>query len=210
MIKRILAIASMLACMVSCRFAEAEYLDPVELGGTPKEVHRDSAEGWWSFDVFSNRPYKAEIVKGQEWLKFESDVPNDGYNTVTLTYTVNTGFSRLGQVVLTSGSRSDTLNLYQAGQYTRMVELSPAEVAIPAEGGTAELDLATNVAAHDLKFESSHSSVQSMVYENCHLFVTVAPNNSRDVRHIRITASTTDECGVVTSSTAVVNQPIIK
>lgn len=214
MIKRLTLIVSLLSCLVSCKFAQAEYLDPVELGGTPKEVLCDSAEGSWYIDVYTNRPYTAEIITGKEWLNFDGSdtkvLSLEESTTLCIRYTVNTGFSRLGQIVLRSGSRADTLSMSQTGQYVRAVMLTPSELTVPAEGGTAELELATNVAPRDLKFTSSHSSVQSITYENCRLYVTVAPNTSRDTRHIRITASTEDECGTVTSSTAVVNQPIIK
>lgn len=188
-----------------CATACTEYLDPryvevTELGALVKTDTLSVTADDCTIPVKSNVNFVAKVVKGAEWLSFDSD--NTGVHTrdcdaavrdISLYSTANTGFPRMALVTLEAGGRSDTVYVMQEGKYSQFVELGVSEITAKPEGGVYFVDVDTNVPARDIVASADNDGVGGTSYGDNVLTVSIAPNNGRNDRTINLKVFCRDE-----------------
>ena len=173
-------------------YLNPRYVEVTELGAMVKTDTLPVTAGDCIVPLKSNVNFVAKVVKGAEWLSFDSD--NTGVHTrdcdaavrdISLYSTANTGFPRMALVVLEAGRRSDTVYVMQEGKYSQFVELGVSEITAEPEGGVIFVDVDTNVPARDIFAFADKDGAEASYKDNV-LTVSVAPNNGRNDRTINL------------------------
>lgn len=136
---------------VSCVVDEADHTSDVDLGanildqnGNPtRNVDVSADAGSLEIEVFSNKTYKVEVVKGADWVSVKETPAAKGQSVMMLTgdgkfyvdYDRNARFRRMGQVVLSAETRVDTLRIMQAGPVEATIEVPDNRIFVDKNGG---------------------------------------------------------------------------
>jgi hypothetical protein len=188
----------------------AEYADDICLGAKLKTLDCEAQYGSCAFDVVSNRSFRVDIIEGSEWLGFpdvKSLTRKLSRNTpVDLAFTSNNGYRRLGRIVLSAGTRRDTLSVRQEGIYRERIGVDDTAFDVPAEGGVYTTRVRTNLLPGDLLFEADKSRVGNYVYADNLFSFTVEPSRSRDVRTVTVRIYTLDGWGEKVGADIVLTQ----
>lgn len=209
-----------LCFLVACTaLDDAQYADDIKLGAKVKLVECLDNYGQCSFDVVANCPYSATIVKGDDWLSFTendaSTISLKGHTTLTLSYTSNRGYRRTGRLVLSSGTRYDTLTVKQEGLYREKVSVGTKTLNVPEEGGRYSVTVTTNLLPKDFRFETVDTrdyplekKADDFEYENNVFSFRVLPSDSRDVKTFKVRIYALDDWGEkVPGDVTVTQQP---
>lgn len=220
--KKIYKIISLglLAALSACSaLDDAQYAEDIKLGAKVKLVECLDNYGQCSFDVVSNGPYMASIIKGDEWISFtgsdESSISLKGHTTLSVLYTSNRGYRRKGLIVLSSGSRKDTLIIKQEGSYKEKVSVGTKTFNVPGEGGRYSVTINTNLLPKDFHFETVDTRDYPLVnrvddyeYENNIFSFRVLPSESRDIKTFKVRIYAMDDWGEkVAGDVTVTQQP---
>ena len=170
-------------------YLNPRYVEVTELGAMVKTDTLPVTAGDCIVPLKSNVNFVAKVVKGAEWLSFDSD--NMGVHTrdcdaavrdISLYSTANTGFPRMALVTLEAGGRSDTIYVKQEGKYRQFVELGVSEITARPEGGVYFVDVDTNVPARDIIVSADKDGVAGASYKDNVLTIQMSPNSGRNDR----------------------------
>lgn len=188
----IILLAYLSVALTGC-WNEPEYIDVIRLGARNKIISLETPEfGDSAFYLISNVDYKLEVISGEEWLTV-NEVCAD---SITFSYSSNNGFRRSAEIELSFGARVDRLKVLQPGKYEMRLGLSSTLIDVPAEGGSFEVNLLTNVLQRDLELEVSNTKVISnAILNNNLLSFSVAPAASRDTKTYTISVFVIDGWG---------------
>ena len=193
---------------VSCDKQDAESVRMISLGAKEKSVvcpvEYSACEFYVYADEYINSrdctpiSYEAEILGDASWLTFEENggrfIEKTGSGLLPLRVDANQGVRRMSKVVLRADTRTDTLVVKQEGVYREYIRLTGDYPTVPAEGGTYEALVESNVLPAFLKVSCSDGVTD---FEMAHGVVTftIGPSPSRDRRTLTITVSTVDGWG---------------
>lgn len=210
----------LLTFMPACSdvFDDAQYAPDIKLGAKEKTVTCAENYGACSFDVVSNCNYTVSIVKGAEWLSFtgyddQSPLQLSGSTTLSLSYTSNRGYRRSASVVLTSGSRHDTLTVKQLGIYEQVVEADRQSLSVPGVGTACSVGITTNLLKKDFAFETVDASgypltgkADKFKYTEGVFSFRIRPSESRDEKTFIVRLYALDDWGEKVSADIIVVQ----
>lgn len=181
-------------------FLNPRYVEITELGATVKENTLSVSADDCTIPIKSNVDFTAKIVKGAEWLSFDSDISGissrdcDAFlKEISLYSTANTGFPRMALVTLEANGRSDTAYVRQEGKYGQFVELGVTEITAAPSGGTYTVDVDTNVPVRDIVTSVDRDGVDGTSYKDNVLTIQLSPNNGRNDRKISMKVFCRDE-----------------
>lgn len=203
----------------SCTRQNAEYVPMVSLGASEKiiecPVEFSNCEFYVYADEYVNSrdcepiDYEAEILDGQAWIAFgdngSSIINQRGSGPLRVQLDANTGLRRSARIVLRAEGSTDTLSVRQEGVYREYIRLGGEYPEVPAEGGTYEAVVETNVLPSLLKVSASAGITDFEIAHNLVTF-TIGPSPSRDRRNLTLTVSTADGWGETVSGSVTLQQ----
>ena len=141
-----LALISVLALTVACRYDDATPVNLVELGATQKEYIIDEDGGSVKIAVYSNGAYHIDSLDESPWLSLDR-TSGEGDDSLKVTATMNEEFKRMSRIVLCSNvdSRRDTISIKQKGALTAALTKENTSIVLPGAGGTVTESVSTNV-----------------------------------------------------------------
>ena len=202
----ILAVA---AFVVSCSSPYyPEYVPIIALGISADDVVCEATEGDCTVSVISNVEYDATIISGCEWLSFaDTDAytrKGNGNSVLKFKHFQNNNDKRVARVVVSSGSRTDTVKIKQKGCYLDELaihETSPelftlekgTRMEVSWEGGDYSFRVRTGALSHNLKTWTPNPNVITKFnVENNVVTLTVAQNNELQPRIVNFQVSYID------------------
>lgn len=171
----------------ACSVDDAEYLYKDELGTKEHEFVVDSNTGSLTFQVYSNKPGRVSVMDGAQWLHVSTPEFN-GDAEIKVEYIYNEGYPRMGNILLQTDTRRDTVRIKQKGyleelfdfpQKSVVVYNGQGETIIPARCGI-------DVSAVDIEVEyvDSEDWITSMSLEADKLVLTTVDNPDATLRRI--------------------------
>lgn len=216
----IICIGAALAA-VSCGKQDAESVRMISLGAKEKSVECPVEYSACEFYVYADEyinskdctpiDYEAEILGGASWLSFADNgsslITKRGSGLLSLNVDANQGVRRMSRLVLRADTRTDTLAVKQEGVYREYVRLAGEYPTVPAEGGSYEAVVESNVLPAALTVSCSDGVTDFEMSHNVVVF-TIGPSMSRDRRTLTITVSTVDGWGeTVSGSVSLIQAP---
>lgn len=217
--KKLIYIIGSLLAVVSCGRSEADSVRMISLGAKEKTVECPVDYSACEFYVYADEyvnskdctpiDYEAEILDDAAWLSFEENgghfIEKRGSGLLSLNVDANQGVRRMARLVLRADTRTDTLSVKQEGVYREYIRLNGEYPLVPAEGGTYEAIVESNVLPALMTVSVSDGVVD---YEMSHNVVTftVGPSLSRDRRTVTLTVSTVDGWGETVSGSVSLTQ----
>lgn len=204
---------------VSCGKQDAESVRMISLGAKEKSVECPVEYSACEFYVYADEyvnsrdctpiGYEAEILDDAAWLSFTENggtfIEKTGSGLLPLRVDANQGVRRMSRIVLRADTRTDTLFVKQEGVYREYIRLNGEYPLVPAEGGTYEAAVESNVLPAFLKVSGSDGVVDCEMDHNLVTF-TVGPSLSRDRRTVTLTVSTVDGWGETVSGSVSLTQ----
>jgi hypothetical protein len=205
--------------LASCTRQKAEYVRMISLGASEKVLECPVEYSECEFHVYADEylnskdcspiGYEAEILDDASWISFGDNgtrfINKKGSGALRLRLDANSGLRRSARVVLRAEGRTDTLSVRQEGVYREYIRLKGEYDAVPAEGGTYEALVETNVLPAFLKVSGSAGIDDCALAHNVVTFV-VGPSPSRDRRNLTVTVSTVDGWGETVSGSVTLQQ----
>jgi hypothetical protein len=178
------------------------------LGISADDVVCESEEGDCTVSVTSNVEYDATIISGYEWLSFaDTDAVTrrgNGNSVLKFNYFQNNNDKRVARVVVTSGSRSDTVKIKQKGCFQDGLAIHDADkelfglengtrMEVEWEGGDYSFRVRTGALSHNIKTWTPDPNVITKFHvENNLVTFTVAQNNELQPRIVNFQVSYID------------------
>ena len=212
------SIAALLV-LPSCSSRKEEIVRMISLGAREKSVECPVAYSACEFYVYADEyinsrdctpiEYEAEILEEAAWLSFADNglhlIGKTGSGPLRMSLDANTGVRRSARIVLRAENRTDTLRVKQEGVYREYVRLTGEYPVVPAEGGTYEALVQTNVLPSFLKISGSAGIDEWEMNHNIVTFV-IGPSASRDRRNLTLSVSTVDGWGETVSGSVTLQQ----
>ena len=191
--------------LAACVKQKAETTRAISLGASEKSISCPVQFGTCEFYIFADEyinsreftpiSYQADIIGGEGWLTFTDNgahrIIMKGSGILSLDFDSNSGLRRSAKVVLKSDTRTDTLRVKQEGPLREFVRLVGEYPVVPAEGGTFQSRIETNVLPSSLHVTGSEGVTDWELNHNVVTF-TIGPSTSRDRRNITLTVYTID------------------
>ena len=121
----VFAVSAFLASCTSPYYPE--YRPIIALGADTSNLICEYTEDYQTLRVISNVEYEATIVSGSEWLKFtDTDAvtrKGSGNGDIEFKHLQNNNAKRVAHLVLSAGSRRDTINIKQKGRFEEFLEV---------------------------------------------------------------------------------------
>lgn len=141
-----------------------EYRPIIALGADTSNLICEYTEDYQTLRVISNVEYEATIVSGSEWLKFtDTDAvtrKGSGNGDIEFKHLQNNNAKRVAHLVLSAGSRRDTINIKQKGRFEEFLEVHPNDVPLfELEGGT-RMPVAWEGGEYSFRLRTSCSDAQ--------------------------------------------------
>ena len=189
------------AFVVSCSSPYyPEYVPIIALGINVDDVVCESEEGQCSVSVISNVEYDATIISGHEWLSF-TDIngltrTGSGNDVLKFKYFQNNNDKRVARVVVSAGTRRDTVKIKQKGCYPDELAIhdtskdmfsleNGTRMEADWEGGEYSFRLRTSALSHHITAWTPDPSVITKFHiENNVVTLTVAQNNELQPRTV--------------------------
>lgn len=142
--RQYITIAACCAALVSCSYQEPDIYERSALGAVEDYVEIPVEGGDGVFDVLSNGNYSITAYgAGYEWLSFPSS--SSGDDGFSVHAEANDGVARTADLILSLGSSSDTVSVYQSGSVEPRFSLDDYGFALAAGGGTFQKEIDTNI-----------------------------------------------------------------
>ena len=204
---------------LSCAKQKGEPVRMISLGAREKSVECPVEYSACEFYVYADEyvnsrdctpiDYEAEILDDVSWVSFADNgsgfIGKHGSGPLRLLLDANTGVRRSARLVLRADGRTDTLAVKQEGVYREYIRLDGEYPMVPAEGGTYEAVVETNVLPALLKVSGSAGIDDWEMAHNIVRFV-VGASPSRDRRNLTLTVSTVDGWGESVSGSVTLQQ----
>ena len=217
--KLILICISLVLAAFSCTKQNAEYVSVISLGASEKVIECPVEYSECEFFVYADKyvnsrdcnpiDYEAAILDNQSWVAFGDNgtafINKRGSGPLRMHLDANAGLRRSARIVLRAEGRTDTLTVRQEGIYREYIRLVGNYPVVPAEGGTYEAVVETNMLPAFLKISGSAGITDYGMSHNLVTF-TVGPSPSRDRRSISITVSAPDGWGETVSGSVTLQQ----
>ena len=207
---------------VSCVVDEADYTSDVDLGANivddkgkvVRELNVTADAGSLEIEVFSNKTYKVEVVKGADWVSVKETPASGGKSEMMLSgdgkfyvnYDRNARFRRMGQIVLSAETRVDTIRIKQVGPVDATIELPDSRVFLDKNGGDVRIRFISKLDFKDINIEVDYADPNETGwlsdFERVNNFLTfrVSDNYSElPSRKAVVTFSYTDDWGELVS-----------
>ncbi len=152
---------------VSCVIDESDYTSDVDLGAniTDKIISVTAEAGTQEVEVFSNKTYKVEVVKGADWVSLKKVASSEAASVLTLSgdskfvvdYDRNARFRRMAEIVLSAETRLDTVRIKQTGPVEATIELPDNRMFVEKEGGEVRTRFISKIDFEDINIEVEYA-----------------------------------------------------
>lgn len=197
--KKILAITVVMSAFaISCSPYYPWDVEDIGLGAATKVIECSHGVSSRDLDVISNVDYEASIIEGTEWISFadtDEKTKSCSVETTKLSFDIaaNRMGKRLGRVVLSHGTRQDTIKVKQQGVREDLLAFNTTDQShnldannvafVPREGKSFVFRLETTALDHEIKMEAiGRDMITDFKVENHVLYFTVTENLSGQPR----------------------------
>lgn len=204
--KRLLFIIVGIPAMLSgCN--KAELVDIVAMGWTEKTITVSERVTDGSAQLLTNTPYSARVCDGNDWLSIPAEgMMPSARKDIPFHCDANRNFKRTGKIVISAGTRVDTLCIRQSGALQDRISLSVATISAPQSGGTFYTAVECFRYPDALFLDVSAPNALQATYSDGILEITVAPSTSRDPKTYSVMIYYIDGWGERASATVTINQ----
>lgn len=184
--KNIIYILFCLFICISC-IDDAEYLEKDELGAVTKSFIVDAQTGSISFQIYSNKPGTVSVMNDASWLHVATPT-FEGDATIKVEHLYNDGLPRMGQILLETATRRDTVHIKQHGLEQEKFNFSQTSVVVyNGMGDTVipvECSMDTDEIDIDLEYADGSGWITSVDLQHDKLILSTVDNPSESLRRI--------------------------
>ncbi len=171
----------------ACQLDDTEHLYKDELG-VEKSSYTVSAEtGSLTFKVYSNKEGVVSVMDGAEWLHVSTPV-FDSDADIKVEYIYNEGYPRMGNILLETDTRRDTVTILQEGVMEELFEFPQTNVVVYNGMGETIIPVKCGVDSSlvdiDIQYIDSEAWITSLSLEPDRLVLTTTDNLDVSLRRV--------------------------
>ena len=181
-----LTIALLLPLFAGCN--KAELVDIIKLGWTEKIISISERTSDGAAQLIANRPFNVKVEEGSEWihLPVEGLMPSTR-KEIPFRCEANQSFKRIGKIILSAGTRVDTLFIRQEGALQDRISLANKTFSVSKYGGSFRTEVECFRYTDNLNVETSVPSMVSAYIVDGWLNIKVAEAVARDPKEYTVT-----------------------
>lgn len=186
---------------------KAEFVDIVALGWTEKMITVSERTMDGSASLLTNKPYTARVCAGNDWLSIPAEgLMPSARKEIPFHCDANMSFKRTGKIVVSAGTRVDTLFVRQSGALQDRISLSKTSFSATQSGGTFRTEVECFRYPNALLLDVSAPNAVQAFYKEGLLEITLAPATSKDPKTYTVTIYYIDGWGERASANVTINQ----
>lgn len=171
----------------ACKVDDAEYLYKDELGTSEKEFIVESNTGSLTFKVYSNKKGHVSVMGGEQWLHVSTPA-FDGDADIKVEYLYNEGLPRMGDILVQTDTRRDTVKIKQEGYLREIFEFPQTSVVVYNGQGETVVPVRCGVdpsaVGMEVEYMDSEDWITSMSLEEDKFTLSTVDNPDASLRRI--------------------------
>ncbi|MEG0806790.1 MAG: DUF5689 domain-containing protein [Alistipes sp.] len=146
----------------ACEMNDGDETQVSEFGAVKKSHTVDWKQGFVEVEILSNQSYDISLVDPDtDWATLDTEGLGGhvtGDTKFKVHYQTNDGFPRQAAILVSAGSRNDTVYVRQKGFRDPQLTFSTKSITVLGDGGQAIAQLATNLELTDLQQQISYTN----------------------------------------------------